>query len=88
MGRNIMNNQKKRPLTPAYVVFYILFWPDTWRILVGLLTAMLFTPHILPEDMGTAGRAMLYVMVAAIGWSLSNKPARWITAQLKKMILK
>ena len=83
-----MNKRTKRPLTPAYVIFYILFWPDTWRILFGLLIALLFTPYILPADMAVAGRAMLYVMVAAIGWSLSRKPANWITSQLKKVILK
>jgi len=78
----------KRPLTPAYIIFYILFWPDTWRILVGLVLSLVFTPLILPADMAVAGRTMLYVMVAAIGWSLSSKPANWITTQLKKMILK
>lgn len=83
-----MNKPIKRRLTPAYIIFYILFWPDTWRILIGLLAAVLFTPHILPADMATAGRAMLYVMVTVIGWALSNKPAVWITTQLKKMILK
>ena len=83
-----MNKPPKRPLTPAYFVFYILFWPDTWRILIGLVAALLFTPYILPADLAAAGRAMLYVMVAAIGWSLSSKPAVWITSQLKRMILK
>jgi len=82
-----MTKRVKRPLSPAYILFYILFWPDTWRILVGLLLALLFTPFILPADMAFSGRAMLYVMVTAIGWSLSHKPAIWITAQLKKMIL-
>ena len=77
----------KRPLTLAYAIFYILFWPDTWRILAGLLLALLFTPHILPADLGTGGSAMLYVMVAAIGWALSNKPAVWITARLKRIVL-
>ena len=83
-----MNKPIKRPLTPAYIIFYILFWPDTWRLLLGLLAALLFTPHILPVDMAVAGCALLYVMVAAIGWALSNKPAVWITTQLKKLILK
>ena len=84
---NIMNKPSKRPLTPAYAFFYILFWPDTWRILTGLLLALLFTPLILPADLSVAGRAMLYLMVAAIGWALSNKPAVWITGQFKKRIL-
>ena len=82
-----MGKNDKRPLTPAYVIFYILFWPDTWRLLTGVLLTLLFTPHILPADLSMGGRAMLYVMVAAIGWALSNKPAGWITAQLKKLIL-
>jgi hypothetical protein len=38
--------------------------------------------------MAAAGRAMVYVMVAAIGWSLSRKPAVWMTTRLKKVILK
>ena len=80
-----MNRQGKRPLTPAYIIFYILFWPDTWRMVTGLLLSLLFTPHILPADMGMAGRVMLYVMVAAIGWALSGIPAGWITKRLKKL---
>jgi len=82
-----MGKIDKRPLTPAYVIFYFLFWPDTWRILTGILLTLFFTPLILPADLSMGGRAMLYVMVAAIGWALSNKPAGWITAQLKKLIL-
>jgi hypothetical protein len=82
-----MNKPAKRPLTPAYVIFIILFWPDTWRILTGLLLSLVFTPRILPADLSTAGRGMLYVMVAAIGWALAAKPAAWITGQLKKMII-
>ncbi len=82
-----MNRPDKRPLTPAYIIFYILFWPDTWRMLTGLLLSLLFTPHILPADMGMPGRAMLYVMVAAIGWALSGRPAGWITGRLKKLFI-
>ncbi|MEN8246664.1 MAG: hypothetical protein ABFS43_17390 [Thermodesulfobacteriota bacterium] len=83
-----MGKTAKRPLTPAYVIFYILFWPDTWRILMGLLLTLLFTPHLLPADLSMGGRAMLYVMVAAIGWALSSKPAGWVTGKLKSLILK
>ena len=83
-----MTKHIKRPLTPAYIIFYILFWPDTWRILTGLVLSLLVTPYILPAEMSMAGRAMLYVMVAAIGWALSSKPAGWITGKLKSLILK
>jgi len=82
-----MTKPAKRPITPAYVIFYILFSPDTWRILTGALVALLLTPHILPADLNTGGRAMLYVMVAVIGWALSGKPAAWITTRLKTLIL-
>ena len=83
-----MHKPDRRPLTPAYVIFYILFWPDTWRILTGVLMALLVTPYILPADLGLGGRVMLYVMVAAIGWALSGKPAGWITTTLKRLILR
>ena len=82
-----MNSPTKRPLTPGYIFFYILFFPDTWRILMGGLLALLFTPHIVPAELSMGGRAMVYVMVGTIGWALSSKPANWITAQLKKLIL-
>lgn len=83
-----MNRPVKRPLTPAYVIFFILFWPDTWRILTGVLMALLITPYILPADLGLGGSAMLYVMIAAIGWALSGRPAGWITTKLKWLILR
>ena len=88
MQKLLIMSETKRPLTPAYILFYILFWPDTWRILTGLVLSLWFTPHILPADLGTVGRAMLYVMVAAIGWAMSSKPAGWITGKLKSLILK
>ncbi len=82
-----MNRPGKRPLTPAYVVFYILFSPDTWRVLAGVALALLFTPYILPPDLSQGGRVMLYIMITAIGWALSAKPAHWMAGQLKKLIL-
>jgi hypothetical protein len=77
----------KRPFTPTYLVFFILFAPDTWRIVGGFLAAILFTPHIVQPDMTLVKRTMLYVMVAAIGWAICGKPAQWITAGLKKAFL-
>ena len=76
-----------RPKTPTYYVFYLLFSTDTWRILMGAVLSLLATPHVAPPEMAPAGRAMLYVMVTAIGWTLSGAPARWITRALKKAIL-
>ena len=81
-----MNKRTRRPVTPAYVIFYVLFSTDTWRILIGVILAVIFTPRVLTADLHTAGRVMVYVMVATIGWALSGKPARWITAALKKAL--
>lgn len=77
----------KRPITPTYILFYILFSPDTWRILAGIALSFFVTPGLLRPDMGAPGRVMLHIMVAAIGWAISGIPAKWITAGLKKLIL-
>jgi hypothetical protein len=82
-----MSKGSKRPFTPTYLVFFILFAPDTWRILGGFLLAILLSPYIVKPDMALAARTMLYVMVAAIGWALCGKPAQWIAAGLKKAFL-
>jgi hypothetical protein len=76
-----------RPKTPTYFVFFILFHLDTWRILFGFCLSISVTPKIAPPDLATPGRAMLYVMIAAIGWAVFGKPAGWITAALKKWLL-
>ena len=82
-----MKNRDARPHTPAYVIFYLLFSDDTWRIAMGVVLAILLTPHLAPPDFSTAGRAMLHIMLACIGWAVTAAPARWITAGLKKAIL-
>jgi hypothetical protein len=68
-------------------VFYLLFSTDAWRIGMGFVLSVLATPHLAPAQLAPAGRAMLYVMVAAIGWTITGAPARWITRSLKKTIL-
>jgi hypothetical protein len=76
-----------RPKTPTYFIFFILFHLDTWRILFGFCLSIFVTPNIAPPDLATPGRAMLYVMIAAIGWAVFGKPAGWITAAFKKWLL-
>lgn len=78
----------KRKLTPAYVFFYLLFLPDTWQVLVGIGVAFVLAPAIAKPDMGTAAITMLYIMCAAIGYTLFAKPGQWISKFLKRMILK
>ena len=77
----------KRPVTPAYVIFYILFSPDTWRIVMGIIFAVLLVPHIVKPDMTMPARGVLYIMVATIGYAGSGLPARGITKLLKRLIL-
>jgi hypothetical protein len=77
----------KRPVTPAYVIFYILFSPDTWRIVMGVILAVLMVPHIVKPDMTLIARGVVFVMVATIGYAASGLPARGITKMLKRMIL-
>lgn len=78
----------KRPITPAYVFFFLLFWPDTWRILFGLIAAAVVPPLIMPPDLGWFGTGMFYVMIACIGYAASAAPARGIARLLRRWILK
>ena len=75
----------KRQLTIRYIIFYILFLPDSWQVLTGLIAAYFLTPLIVGlPDMGYGGRAMLFIMIAVIGYAASGVPARWITRFLIK----
>ncbi len=77
----------KRPITPGYVFFYILFLPDTWQVLIGALVAYLITPSILSQEMALPAKVMLYIMMATIGYAASRGPARGIARMIKKWIL-
>lgn len=79
---------RNKPLTPGYVFFYILFWPDTWRILIGIAAACLLAPRLVYPDLGTLGTGIIYVMLASIGYAFSSLPARWISDRIKNLILK
>ncbi|MGB5987978.1 MAG: hypothetical protein WBG37_21930 [Desulfobacterales bacterium] len=77
----------KRPLTFNYVIFYLLFLPDTWQVIMGVIAAYLLVPLIIEPTMGGTVRAMLYVMFATIGYAVSRIPAKWISDKLKSLIL-
>ncbi|MFZ0243728.1 MAG: hypothetical protein WAL90_18965 [Desulfobacterales bacterium] len=79
---------KKRPLTAGYVFFYLIFWPDTWRLLIGIAAAGGLAPRLVSSGMGLPGKAMIYLMLATIGYALSAVPARWISAGIKRLVLK
>ena len=77
----------KRPLTLGYVLFYILFLPDSWQILIGVIAAYILAPKAITPEMGLFGSILLYIMVATIGYAASRLPARGITRVIKKLIL-
>lgn len=77
----------KQQRNASYIFFYILFLPDTWRILIGLLAAIILVPAIATPKMDVLGRVVLYLMITAIGYAASSAPARGITRLLKNLIL-
>ena len=78
---------RKRPLTLSYIIFYLLFSPDTWRILMGVIAAVIIVPLIAKPDMGLGARAVLFIMLATIGYTATGVPGRWIAQFFKKLIL-
>ncbi|MBC2715367.1 MAG: hypothetical protein HF978_08670 [Desulfobacteraceae bacterium] len=77
----------KRPITPSYIVFYILFLPDTWRILFGIIFSAFLTPLAVTPDMGISGKVLIYIMIATIGYAAFGIPGRWISKTFKQLIL-
>ena len=77
----------KRPITPTYIFFYILFSADTYRILIGVFFSALATPYIIKPDMGISGKIVIAVMLATIGYAGSMMPGRWIANKFKEMVL-
>jgi len=72
---------------PTYYFFYLIFAPDTWRLAIGVAAALWLAPMLFTPDMRLAARAMVYVMLTAIGWAASGVPARWICRGLQRLIL-
>jgi hypothetical protein len=77
----------KRPLTFSYIVFYILFWPDTYRIVIGIAAGALLSSRVMPPDLAAPGKIVLFLMIAAIGYAVSAIPGRGIAARLRRIIL-
>ena len=78
----------KRPLTFNYIIFYLLFCPDTYRIIIGLVAAILFAPIIISQDMNTLGKIIVYLMIATIGYAISTVPGRAVAGFFQKQFLK
>ena len=78
---------QKRQRTFSYYIFYMLFLPDTWQILIGIAAAYLLAPLAMSPATSLFGKVMLYIMIATIGYTVSRLPARGICRIIKKMIL-
>jgi hypothetical protein len=71
-----------------YVVFYVLFSKDIWRILLGCLFAYLLAPQLFKPEITKAGQILIWIMLACIGWSITGYPSKLITNFLKKIFLR
>ena len=75
---------QKRPLSASYFFFYLLFSDDTWRILAGFILAVWIGPLVTQgRNLSQGGEVMVWMMIMAVGWSVSGWPARKITGMLK-----
>ena len=77
----------KRRLTPAYIFFYLLLADDTWRIAAGFILAVWLGPLLTQgRHLNRAAEVMVWLMILAIGWSLTGWPAKKITGFLKRAV--
>lgn len=77
----------KRRVTASYLFFYLLFSDDTWRLAAGFACAVVLGPMATRDrDMSQSAEVMVWLMIMAIGWSLTAWPARKITAALKRAL--
>lgn len=79
-----MNNRR---LTFTYLFFYLLLSQDTWRIFFGFVMAVVLGPMLTQgRDLSQTGEVVVWLMVMAIGWSVTAWPAGKITAVLQRAI--
>lgn len=77
----------KRPITAGYLIFYVLFLPDSWQALMGLIAAYLAVPMVTTPEDGTSKIVLVFIMLATIGYAATRPIAKGITRMLKKLIL-
>ena len=77
----------KRPFSISYIIFYLLFSDDIWRIAAGFVCALLLGPLVTQgRNLSQGGEAMVWLMIMAIGWSVTAWPAKKITAALQRAL--
>ena len=81
-----MSSDPRRP-TLLYLFFYLLFSADTWRVLCGVIAAVLLTPHLAAgQGLGRGATAVLAMMLVAIGWWVTAWPMeRWAAFLRRRM---
>lgn len=87
--KNNKRSIKNKPFTPAYVLFYLIFSEDTWRLGFGGLFAYIFAPSVLAtREVQLGGIVLVYLMLICIGWWAFAYPAKKITQILMTWIRK
>ncbi len=78
---------RKPTLTVSYIFFYLLFSEDTWRIAAGFACALFLGPLLTQgRNLSQGGEVMVWLMILAIGWSVTAWPAKKITAALRRAV--
>lgn len=78
---------QKRPFSVSYIFFYLLFSDDTWRIAAGFICAVFLGPLVTQgRNLSRGGEAMVWLMIMAIGWSVTAWPAKKITGALQRAV--
>ena len=78
---------RKRPISVSYIFFYLLFSDDTWRIAAGFVCAVFLGPLVTQgRNLSRGGEVMVWLMIMAIGWSVTAWPAKKITGVLQRAV--
>ncbi|MGA6927314.1 MAG: hypothetical protein WBY88_16615 [Desulfosarcina sp.] len=78
---------QKRRISVSYFFFYLLFSDDAWRIAAGVLCAVFLGPLLTQgRNLSRAGETMVWLMLLALGWSLTAWPAKKITGALRRAV--
>ena len=78
---------RKPTLTVSYIFFYLLFSDDAWRIAAGFVCALFLGPLLTQgRNLNQGGEVMVWLMILAIGWSVTAWPAKKITGALQRAV--
>ncbi len=78
---------QQRPLSVSYLLFYLLFSDDAWRIAAGFVCAVCIGPLLTQgRNLSRGGEVLVWLMIMAIGWSITAWPAKKITGALQRAV--